>query len=132
MQFRVVQKALLVRLKEDKPTPTGSLAVLLEATYQEVSEISDKATDVDKELQSAWNMLACGTRLLLCGLRCGQESCRADTALPGSAGRTPLPFLVYASTPWDVTHALGTLVNKTHAYPCTHELWRKQAAVPLS
>lgn len=87
MQFRIVQKALLVRLKEDKPTSMGSLAVLLEATYQEVSEISNRAKAVDKELQSAWNILACGTRLLLCGLRCGQQSPGVDTAHPEPVAR---------------------------------------------
>ena len=70
MQFRIVQKALLVCFKEDKPTSPRCMPQLLEATYQEICRLSDGIQTADAQLGLAANKLACGTKLITMGLRC--------------------------------------------------------------
>jgi hypothetical protein len=71
MQFRIVQKVFLKRLKETKPTATGPLPELLEAAHEEIVSVADDLDKTDVALSSAADKLACGTQLMRCSLRYG-------------------------------------------------------------
>ena len=75
MQMRVIQKALLVRYKEDKPTDLASLPLLMEAAFEELTDMADAVLKVDAALVTARDSLARATRLTLCCLRCADADC---------------------------------------------------------
>ena len=75
MQMRVIQKALLVRYKEDKPTELASLPLLMEAAFEEITGMADAVLKVDAALVTARDSLARATRLTLCCLRCADADC---------------------------------------------------------
>jgi hypothetical protein len=69
MQFRVIQKAFLKRLKETKPTALGPLPDLLDSAHEEIVAIADDLEKTDEALSIAANKLACATQLIRCCLR---------------------------------------------------------------
>ena len=64
-QFRVVEKRLLVRLKDRNPAPMQNLELLLEGTYQQLLQLADAAEIAKQQLQFHATRLAAATRLLL-------------------------------------------------------------------
>ena len=68
-QFRVIEKRLLVRLKDRNAVPMHNLELLLEGTYQQLMELADNATEAHDQLAFRSACLAAGTRLLLLLLR---------------------------------------------------------------
>ena len=71
LQIRAVQKALLVRYQEDKPTDLASLPLLMEASLHEVTDISNAVLEAEEQLAVARDDLSRATHLILCCLRCG-------------------------------------------------------------
>ena len=68
-QFRVVEKRLLVRLKDRNPAPMQNLELLFEGTYQQLLNLADATGAAQDQLTFMRARLAAGTRLLLLLLR---------------------------------------------------------------
>jgi len=68
-QFRIIEKRLLVRLKDRNPAPMQNLELLFEGTYQQLLQLADAAEVAQQQLQFHGARLAAGTRLLLLLLR---------------------------------------------------------------
>jgi len=68
-QFRVVEKRLLVRLKDRNPAPMANLELLFEGTYQQLLQLADTCAAAQDTLAFQRARLAAGTRLLLLLLR---------------------------------------------------------------
>jgi Bardet-Biedl syndrome 9 protein len=63
-QFRIVEKRLLVRLKDRNPAPIGNLELLSEGTYHQLLDLSDRASAAHDALQFQRTRLSAGTRLI--------------------------------------------------------------------
>lgn len=70
LQFRAVQKCLLLRFKDSKPSALGDVPLLLDETCNQLADLADRVDQVDRALVTARCALACGTSLILTGLRC--------------------------------------------------------------
>lgn len=68
-QLRVVEKRLLVRLKDRNPVPMHNLELILEGTYQQLLQLADMAAEAQEQLIFQNARLSAGTRLLLLLLR---------------------------------------------------------------
>jgi Bardet-Biedl syndrome 9 protein len=65
LQFRLVQKRLLVRFKDKNPTPLGQLDVLLTDSYNQILTLVEAMDEASRGLFFAANHLTCGTGLML-------------------------------------------------------------------
>ena len=63
VQFRAIQKRLLTKFKDKSPTSLDNMDALLEATYRQISLISDKCLATKKELSYMTNSLNCISNL---------------------------------------------------------------------
>ena len=63
VQFRAIQKRLLAKFKDKSPTSLENLDVLLDATYRQISLISDYYLSTQKELSMTTNVLNCYSNL---------------------------------------------------------------------
>ena len=115
-QFRVVEKRLLVRLKDRNPAPLQNLELLFEGTYQQLLHLADETDVAQQQLQFHGARLAAGTRLLLLLLRL-RFGLNAEEAELIAAYLSP----VVDETPdqgWEertdaaVTHLLRTALSK--------------------
>jgi len=68
-QFRVIEKRLLVRLKDRNPAPMQNLEMLIEGTYMQLLELADIVEAAQAQLRFHSVRLSSGTRLLLLLLR---------------------------------------------------------------
>ena len=79
VQFRAVQKRLLTKFKDKSPTSLDNMDALLEATFRQITTLSDKCVVAKRELGIAKSALDCvsGMFVLLLGLvfRLGKENC---------------------------------------------------------
>jgi len=73
-QFRVIEKRLLVRLKDRNPAPLQNLELLFEGTYQQLLGLADATEHAQQELTFHGTRLAAGTRLLLLLIRNALQS----------------------------------------------------------
>nr|XP_042897192.1 protein PTHB1 [Parasteatoda tepidariorum] len=65
LQFRVVQKRLLTKLKDSTPTPLNNLDTLLEATHRQIMSITETMDNHMKALEASSCALSCSTNLIL-------------------------------------------------------------------
>ncbi|KFM77230.1 Protein PTHB1, partial [Stegodyphus mimosarum] len=65
VQFRVVQKRLLTKLKDSTPTPLNNLDTLLEATHRQIMSVTETMDRHIKALESSSCALSCATNLIL-------------------------------------------------------------------
>lgn len=68
-QFRVVEKRLLVRLKDRNPAPLQNLELLIQGTYRQILELSGAVDTAQQQLRFHAYRLSSGTRLMLLLLR---------------------------------------------------------------
>lgn len=68
-QFRAVQKRLLRRYKDKKPSDLNNLDVLFHETYNDLLDMGKGYETKTRELEVAANQLACSTNLLLLLIR---------------------------------------------------------------
>ncbi|KAG8171171.1 hypothetical protein JTE90_010271 [Oedothorax gibbosus] len=65
LQFRVVQKRLLTKLKDSTPSPLNNLDTLLEATHRQIMSVTETMDRHLKALGSSCCALSCATSLIL-------------------------------------------------------------------
>jgi len=80
-QFRVIEKRLLVRLKDRNPAPLQNLELLFEGTYQQLLELADATDNAQQQLKFHGTRLSAGTRLLLLLIRLRFQLDADDAAL---------------------------------------------------
>lgn len=68
-QFRVIEKRLLVRLKDRNPAPLQNLELLFDGTYKQLVRLSDSTEAAQNQLAFHAVRLSASTRLLLLLLR---------------------------------------------------------------
>jgi len=68
-QFRIIEKRLLVRLKDRNPVPMQNLELLFEGTYQQLLQLADATEVAQQQLEFHAARLSAGTRLILLLLR---------------------------------------------------------------
>ena len=68
-QFRVIEKRLLVRLKDRNPAPLQNLELLFEGTYRQLLELADATGSAQEQLKFHSTRLSAGTRLVLLLMR---------------------------------------------------------------
>jgi len=68
-QFRVIEKRLLVRLKDRNPAPMQNLELLFEGTYAQLMQLASAVESAQQQLKFHGARLSSGTRLLLLLLR---------------------------------------------------------------
>jgi len=68
-QFRIIEKRLLVRLKDRNPAPMQNLELLFDGTYHQLLHLAEATEIVQQQLRFHGARLAAGTRLLLLLLR---------------------------------------------------------------
>ncbi|XP_054706858.1 protein PTHB1-like [Uloborus diversus] len=80
LQFRVVQKRLLTKLKDSTPTPLNNLDTLLEATHRQIMSVTETMDRHLKALEGSSCALGCATNLILLLLRLSvdlpEDQCR--------------------------------------------------------
>lgn len=59
VQFRAIQKRLLIKFKDKSPTSLDNMDALLEATYRQIASISDSYLLTQRELSLVTNSLNC-------------------------------------------------------------------------
>ncbi|XP_055931600.1 protein PTHB1-like isoform X2 [Argiope bruennichi] len=65
LQFRVVQKRLLTKLKDSTPSPLNNLDTLLEATHRQIMSVTETMDRHLKALESSCCALSAATNLIL-------------------------------------------------------------------
>ena len=115
-QFRVVEKRLLVRLKDRNPAPMQNLELLFEGTYQQLLELADATGATQDELIFMRARLNAGTRLLLLLLRLRFALSPEDAAMVGAhlsplVDETP-DFGWEERTDASIMHLLKTALSK--------------------
>ncbi|GFX41417.1 protein PTHB1 [Trichonephila clavipes] len=65
LQFRVVQKRLLTKLKDSTPSPLNNLDTLLEATHRQIMSVTETMDRHLKALESSCCALSASTNLIL-------------------------------------------------------------------
>ena len=98
MQFRTVQKQLLVRFKESKPSSLGHTPLLLEETCVQLADLATQVEEVDKVLATAAHRLTSATFLVLVCLRCANLCVALHKRAGKSEECTPNNMTVPVST----------------------------------
>ena len=80
-QFRVIEKRLLVRLKDRNPAPLQNLELLFEGTYAQIMSLADELEAAQTRLKFHAVRLSSSTRLLLLLLRLRFQVDAADAAV---------------------------------------------------
>jgi Bardet-Biedl syndrome 9 protein len=65
VQFRAIQKRLLIKFKDKNPTSLDNMDALLEATYRQIVSLSDNYLNTYRELSLLSNSLNCMSRLFV-------------------------------------------------------------------
>jgi Bardet-Biedl syndrome 9 protein len=65
VQFRAIQKRLLIKFKDKNPTSLDNMDALLEATYRQIVSLSDSYLNTYRELSLLSNSLNCMSRLFV-------------------------------------------------------------------
>ena len=68
-QLRVIEKRLLVRVKDRNPAPMANLELLFEGTYRQLMRLAEEAETAQQQRRFYATRLSAGTRLLLLLLR---------------------------------------------------------------
>lgn len=94
VQFRAIQKRLLIKFKDKSPTNLENMDALLEATYKQISNLSDSYISTQKELSLTTNSLNCMSSLYVLlvsiAFKLNKESVDIlDAALTTQIGDTP-------------------------------------------
>eukprot|EP00775_Hariotina_reticulata_P008314 gene8314-8499_t len=82
VQFRSVQKLLLVRYKDQNAGPLNQLDTLMEETYSRIVQLADKVVDCQSQLASSGQALGGGVQLMLMLIR-AQQKLYSDVAMVG-------------------------------------------------
>merc|ERR1712232_303183 len=69
MQYRVIQKRLLVRFKDRNPSPLSHLDELLNVTFEQTVQLTDNLDDVERALKTVTCHLSSATELVLLLIR---------------------------------------------------------------
>ena len=80
-QLRVIEKRLLVRVKDRNPAPMANLELLFEGTYRQLMELAAQAEAAQQQRRFYATRLSAGTRLLLLLLRLRFALDEEDAAL---------------------------------------------------
>lgn len=63
-QHRLIQKRLITKFKQKNPTPLNHLDILLEKTYDDITNVLNKVQDKRNSLRNAQIQLSCILNLL--------------------------------------------------------------------
>jgi Bardet-Biedl syndrome 9 protein len=88
-QLRVIEKRLLVRVKDRNPAPMANLELLFDGTYAQLTALAEQAESAQQQRRFYATRLSAGTRLLLLLLRLRFSLDEEDVGLL-SAHLTPI------------------------------------------
>lgn len=81
LQFRAVQKCLLSKFREARPSSVEALVAVMEETYDHLVDLSDKLTQLEGSLVAARGELSCAVQLIHLCLRCAYHMSMICTVL---------------------------------------------------